>query len=105
MKIRVDQLLPIGSIVLLKGGEKRLMVFGIDQVDSGTEISYDYSGVLYPEGSLGVESIFLFNHEDIGEVHFFGYSDAERQEFVAELERVAVSLESQEVEEHPQKEK
>jgi len=99
MKIRVDQLLPIGSIVLLEGGEKRLMVFGVDQVDSETEISYDYSGVLYPEGSLGAESIFLFNHEDVSEVHFFGYSDAERQEFVAELEKVAADLEKQESEE------
>ena len=104
MKIRADQILPIGSIVLLKGGEKRLMVFGVDQVDLETEAPYDYSGVLYPEGSLGVESFFLFNHEDINEMHFFGYSDAERQEFVAELERVA-AVDSQGPEEVQREEK
>lgn len=46
------ELLPIGSVVLLKGGIKKIMVTGIKPVskdDDGTEQEYDYIGVIYPE--------------------------------------------------------
>ena len=42
------ELLPIGSVVLLKGGIKKIMVTGIKPVskdDDGTEQEYDYIGV------------------------------------------------------------
>jgi len=90
MNIQVDQLLPIGSIVLLKNGEKRLMVFGIDQEHPETKEVFDYSGVLYPEGNLGVETTFLFDHGNIEEVFFFGYNDIERQEFITQLAEMTV---------------
>ena len=32
----VKELLPIGSVVVLKGGEKKLMIFGIKQTDQET---------------------------------------------------------------------
>ena len=41
------ELLPIGSVVLLKGGIKKIMVTGIKPVskdDDGTEQEYDYIG-------------------------------------------------------------
>ena len=51
--IRVNDLLPIGSIVLLKDGEKRLMINGIMQSDaSGSGANFDYLGILYPEGHM-----------------------------------------------------
>jgi len=96
MKVNADQLLPIGSVVLLKDGEKRLMIFGIDQVNPETEEAFDYSGVLYPEGNLGSGSTFLFNHEDITVIHFMGFNDIERQNFVVELKKVAEKLEAKE---------
>ena len=34
--------LPIGSVVLLKEGKKRLMIYGIKQIDINTKIEYDY---------------------------------------------------------------
>ena len=43
------ELLPIGSVVLLKGGIKKIMVTGIKPVskdDDGTEQEYDYIGCL-----------------------------------------------------------
>jgi len=85
MIIDLDNVLPIGSIVLLKEGEKRLMVFGIGQEHPETSEIFDYVGVIYPEGNLGVETTFLFNHEDIDEVFFMGYADVERQDFIARL--------------------
>lgn len=79
-------LLPIGSVVLLKGAEKRLMVYGVKQhspQDSAKE--YDYCGVLYPEGNIGGDTTFLFNADDIGMVIFRGYEDEERELFIKNL--------------------
>lgn len=84
MKIR--DLLPIGSIVLLKDGEKRLMISGVMQSEmeqDGGE--YDYFGVLYPEGHIGEQFQYLFNHEDIEEIVFRGYADDERKAFIDKL--------------------
>lgn len=81
----VKQLLPIGSVVLLKEGTKRVMIFGIKQLDNESGEEYDYIGVLYPEGNMGEGSQFLFNHEGIEEIYFRGYEDEERDEFIEAL--------------------
>ena len=81
--------LPIGSVILLKESEKRLVINGIMQTaekEEGTEEYFDYVGVLYPEGFLGVDSMYLFNHEDIAVVSFIGFHDAERQVFLAAID-------------------
>jgi hypothetical protein len=87
----VKQLLPIGTVVLLKEGNKRLMIYGIKQsVQSDPEKpgeEYDYIGVPYPEGNMGTDYQYLFNHDNIKEVYFRGFEDVERQEFIYNLER------------------
>lgn len=83
--MKTKELLPIGSIVLLKEGTKKLMVFGIRQTDAKSGREYDYSGVLYPEGNLGNETWFLFDEENIKEVYFRGYEDEERTDFLERL--------------------
>ena len=86
MKTPIKDLLPIGSIVLLEGGEKRLMIDGIMQNDADhLEKEYDYLGILYPEGHIGDEFQYLFNQEDIKEVIFRGFEDNERKEFLEKL--------------------
>ena len=81
-----ENLLPSGSVVLLKGGIKKLMIIGIKQIrEEEPEKEYDYIGVLYPEGFLGSDANFLFNHEDINDVVFTGYDNPERAEFLAFL--------------------
>ena len=84
MKIR--ELLPIGSIVLLRDGEKRLMICGILRSEAnGDGQEYDYLGVLYPEGHIGEEFQYLFNHEYISKIVFRGFDDEERQKFLENL--------------------
>lgn len=84
--VKIRDLLPIGSVVRLKDGEKRLMITGILQRDdSGRGKDYDYLGVLYPEGHIGAEYQYLFNHTDIEEVIFRGFADAERAAFLEGL--------------------
>jgi hypothetical protein len=83
----LENLLPIGSVVLLKGGEKKLMIYGIKQYDtSDNNKEYDYIGVPYPEGHIGGEYQFLFNDTDISQVVFRGYENDERKVFIAFLD-------------------
>ena len=79
-------LLPIGSVVVLEGGVKPLMVYGIRQADAkDPDKEYDYIGVLYPEGNLGEKAQFLFNHQDIREVLFKGFENEQRTQFIDAL--------------------
>lgn len=77
----MKKLLSIGSIVLLKDGKKKLMIYGRKQLHVGTNKKYDYVGCLYPEGNISIEYSFMFNNEDIEEVYFIGYKDEEEIEF------------------------
>lgn len=84
--MNVKDLLPIGSVIQLKGAEKRLMVFGVRQTDRSDKKEYDYISVLYPEGNIGEQGQFLFNHENIEKVFFRGFEDEERTTFLNRLD-------------------
>lgn len=86
----METLLPNGSIVLLKGGNKKLMIYGRKQLlvteedvqqESEDLTLYDYLGVPYPEGYISPEYSFVFNHSDIKEIYFKGFSDQEEDDF------------------------
>ncbi len=78
-------MLPIGSVVVLKGGSKSLMIFGRKQISAVNNKVWDYLACFYPEGSIGPEYCFLFNEEDIDEVIFRGYSDESNVKFEKQL--------------------
>ena len=79
--IALKNLLPIGSVVLLKNGQKKVMVYGRKQIQSGTNTLWDYISCLYPEGNIDENHCFLFNHEDIDMIMFIGYQDEEEFKF------------------------
>lgn len=82
----IKDLLPVGSVVLLKEGQKKLMICGILQSDAANQgDEYDYMGVLYPEGHIGEQFQYLFYHEDIDQIIFRGYEDEERDAFLTKL--------------------
>ncbi|MDH4421992.1 MULTISPECIES: DUF4176 domain-containing protein [Bacillus] len=77
-----SQLFPIGSIVILKEGTKKLMIFGRKQQVETDEIrKFDYMGCPYPEGYMNPDFTYLFNHDDIQEVVSTGYEDQEEHTF------------------------
>ena len=82
----IKKLLPVGSIVLLKDATKKLMIIGILQVNSEENKTFDYLGVPYPEGFLGEDTNFLFNHEDINDIIFTGYDNPERETFIKAID-------------------
>ena len=69
------ELLPIGSVVMLEGGTKPLMVTGYRmKATSKAKKVYDYVGCPFPEGFM--EQIYsLFDEEQIEKVMFVGYDD------------------------------
>lgn len=73
-------ILPIGSVVLLKDATKKLMIIGLLQVNSEENRLYDYLGVPFPEGFISNDRNYLFNHGDIEEVCFKGFINNETQE-------------------------
>ena len=85
MENNVKELLPIGSVVILKEANKKAMIYGVKQINSATDIEYDYIGVVYPEGNMGDGTQFFFNHDVIEEVFFRGYEDEEREVLIERL--------------------
>ena len=84
-----EKFLPIGTVVLLKDGNKRLMINGYCSVgDEEQNTIYDYSGVLFPEGVLNSEQNFVFNHNQIVRIDYLGLSDEEQKEFMIKLKDV-----------------
>lgn len=77
----MEKFLPIGSIVLLKGGQKKVMIYGRKQIDSETKKEWDYAACIYPEGNIDSNHNYLFNHEQIDTIFFIGFQDAEELEF------------------------
>ena len=78
--------LPIGSVVLLIDGTKKLMITGFCTVPEETpDQIYDYCGCLYPEGVISSDEIYVFDHDQIQEILFIGYEDDEQQVFMEKL--------------------
>ena len=82
MEEKLNQLLPIGSVVLLRNAKKRLMITGVLPIQTEEEEVYDYIAVIYPEGYIGPRSNYVFNHGDIEEILFKGYDDEERKGYL-----------------------
>ncbi len=80
-----EDLLPIGSVVLLKGGNKKLMITGRILSDEKMEQIYDYVSVPYPEGNIGEENQYFFNRDAIERTLFIGCQDEEELNFQSEV--------------------
>lgn len=88
------ELLPIGSVVVLKGGLKKLMIIGVLQIvqqESETK-RYDYIGVIFPEGFLNADLLVLFNHDQLDEVVYRGFENDEYREFVDRISEITAFI-------------
>lgn len=85
----IERYLPVGSVVLLKNGEKRLFIAGFCMQAKDSEKVYDYCGYPYPEGINNPNRTVLFDHEDIEKIYFLGYSDLEETTFKEKLKEAA----------------
>lgn len=86
-------LLPIGSVVLLKNGTKRVMIIGVCQMETGEEKKlWDYVGCAYPEGFIGGNRNFLFNEDQVERLYAIGYQDEEQFAFRLQAEATLKKL-------------
>ncbi len=77
-----EKYLPIGTIVLLRNAEKKVMITGFASMSPETgERVFDYSGCPYPEGFLNYNEVCVFDHSQISNVIYRGYVDEEQIEF------------------------
>ena len=58
-----EKYLPIGTVVILKGATKRIMITGFASMspETGDKI-FDYSGCTYPEGFMNYNEVCVFDH-------------------------------------------
>ena len=84
--------LPIGSVVLLNGGKRRVMVAGYKSLTDGEKpneiLEWDYCGCIFPEGLLSSEQNLLFNHSQIEKIYCIGYFDEEARNFHEALKKI-----------------
>ena len=84
-----EKYLPIGTVVMLKGGKKRTMITGFCSISDGDKSKvFDYSGCLYPEGFLSSNQTLLFNHDQIDKIYYLGLIDEEEKQFKQKLNQV-----------------
>lgn len=95
MKISEEKYLPIGTVVMLKGGTKRVMITGFCSIEENAKDKmWDYSGCLYPEGFLESNQTCLFDHEQIEQIYYLGLIDEEEEEFKKQLKTLVATLEA-----------
>ena len=91
-----EKYLPIGTVVLLKGGRKRAMITGFCSVaQENQDKIYDYSGCVYPEGYLSSNQVCLFDHDQIEKIFFVGFEDEEEKHFKEKLNTIVSNLATQ----------
>lgn len=95
MKIE-EKFLPVGTVVMLKGGSKRVMIIGFYSIENKEDENskiWDYAGCLYPEGLLFPDQVLLFDHEQIEKVHHYGLIDEEEEAFKKALNEIIAEKE------------
>lgn len=103
-----ERFLPIGTVVLLKGGKRELMIMSYCIIPSGDVYDksgkidaqgkmYDYGACFYPEGMITSDQIFAFNHEQIERVCFTGY-ESDNQKEISKVLNSGLELRKKELE-------
>ena len=79
-----ERFLPIGTVVILKGGKRELMIMSYcimpsgDVYDKNGKVDakgkmFDYGACFYPEGMVTNDQLFAFNHDQIEKICYKGY--------------------------------
>ena len=73
--------LPIGTVVMLVGGSKKVMITGSRSKNADADKVFDYNGCVFPEGLM--ENIYcLFDASQIEDVLYMGLESEEKANYV-----------------------
>lgn len=97
-----ERFLPIGTVVLLKGGKRELMIMSYCIMPSGEVYDkngkvdasgkmFDYGACFYPEGMVTSDQLFAFNHDQIEKVCYKGY-ETDHQKEISEVLNGGIEL-------------
>ena len=80
------KILPLGSIVYLKQGNKKVLIVarGLVAKNGDGHIYFDYGGVPYPEGLMD-DKMAYFQHDAINKIVFEGYTDLDDEATVEKI--------------------
>lgn len=85
----VKEYLPIGSVVLLKDAQKKVMITGYTPIDMETKNKiYEYLGCVFPEGIIKSDENILFDTKDIDKIFFKGFVNEEQENFITEVKEI-----------------
>lgn len=99
-----EKYLPVGTVLMLKGGKKRVMITGFCIVSNeDKETVYDYCGCMYPEGIIKTEQALLFNHDQIDKIYYLGLIDEEEKDFKNKLKEVIEKIDFSKTKEKEEK--
>lgn len=86
---------PLGSIIKYGGSKKKLMIIAraisVSLKHGEEKEFFDYACVLYPEGLIGNQLIYVQDSE-ITEVLFTGYDDDDNKRALKELQQILEKL-------------
>ena len=92
-----QELLPIGTIVLLKNANTELMITSYcmaampqnyedgENKKFSRDMIYDYGGCRYPEGIMTTNAMIVFNEDQIDKIVHLGYKTEESDKHIKEL--------------------
>ena len=87
-----EKFLPIGTVVLLEGGIKPVMIVSYGVIPSKTQDvniqnpkenhqMYEYGGCTFPEGVIDSNILLVFNHNQIHQILHMGFENDDQREF------------------------
>ena len=86
--------LPLGSVVLLKGGTTKIMINGYCMVaQERPDKIFDYRGCPFPEGIMDDKGVALFDESQIKEVCFEGFKNEDSIDFLDRIGMIAEKYE------------
>ena len=80
----MENLLPIGTVVSLTNGTKKVMITGYSSKDPKSGKIYDYNSCIFPEGIME-EKYCLFDKYQIEEIFYKGLENDEQKEFMSKI--------------------
>lgn len=75
-------MLPVGTVLSVKGNENLLMIIGLIVTNEKTNMIYEYAACKYPFGVIGESEYVMFNNENIEEIFHRGLESENHEKFV-----------------------
>lgn len=85
-----NKFLPIGTVVLLEGAKKKVMVTGYSSRPENSGVVYNYNGCIFPEGFMENQFV-LFNNDQIQDICFIGYMNDSYDDFLKDSNSILMS--------------